>query len=223
MKRIMIVGSKAEEEEYKNYLQAFRSLGADPFLSLSLLDMKDADSVVLPGSLHDMNPVLWGEENQHANDVSNELDQIQWDIMKLAIPKKKPVLGICRGIQFINVYFGGTLVQDLPCGEKHKASDPENFHLLHNVKDGFMWELYGETCQVNSRHHQSVNRIGDGLLETAFWLGEDGYRVTETIRHEELPIFGLQWHPERMYLYGNEKQKETAEMLLRFFMKQMHE
>ena len=101
----MIVGSKAEEEEYKNYLQAFRSLGADPFLSLSFLDMKDADSVVLPRKPARYESCIVGRRNQHANDVSNELDQIQWDIRETGNPQKKPILGICRGIQFINVYF----------------------------------------------------------------------------------------------------------------------
>ena len=107
MKRIMIAGWLTPDEKYENYVEAMTRLGAEGFVSLKEEDLKEADGLILPGSFQDMNPKLWGAEDLHcSNDINDELDSIQWKLLKQAAADKKPVLGICRGMQFINVFFG---------------------------------------------------------------------------------------------------------------------
>ncbi|MGN0658876.1 MAG: gamma-glutamyl-gamma-aminobutyrate hydrolase family protein [Emergencia sp.] len=217
MKKIMIAGFETAGDKYDNYTQAFRMLGAEGFLSLSEDALETADALVLPGSRQDMNPALWGEEDQCSNDINDELDRIQWNLTDLAIDQGKPVLGICRGMQFINVYFGGTLIQDLPCAAYHRAGEPERYHDIYHMPGTFMERLFGAVSEVNTRHHQGLGLIGQNLEALSWWNdGEDS--VTEAIRHREYPMLGLQWHPERMLLYGDEGHRQDAEKLLRLWM-----
>ena len=192
-------------------------------------DLARADGLVLPGSSQDMNPSLWGEKDQCSNDINDALDEAQWTLMDLATGRADgaagkaegtrvlPVLGICRGMQFINVYFGGTLIQDLPCSGAHKMTVPEHYHQVFCGERSRLYSLLGAEPEVNTRHHQGVGRIGDGLQVEAVWHdGEDG--VVEAVAHALYPILGVQWHPEKMYLYGDETQKQDGEKLLRWWM-----
>ena len=216
MKKLMIAGLVTTDDDYLDYCKAFEQLGKEPFISLAGKDLAEADALILPGSGQDMNPKLWGEEDQCSNVINDELDGLQWALMDQAIAAKKPILGICRGMQFINVYFGGTLIQDLPCGNLHKMTTPENYHDVLHLPGTFMSELYGEISEVNSRHHQGVGRIGDPLQAVSLWNdGEDS--VVEAIACEASAILGLQWHPEKMFLYGNECQRDDAAKLFRCF------
>lgn len=215
MKKIMIAAAKTAIEEYKDYIEAFETLGAEPFLSLSEEDAEGADALVLPGSRQDMNPKLWGEEDQGSNDINDELDTAQLILMDFAMEHEMPVLGICRGMQFLNVYFGGTLIQDLPCAEAHKRREPELYHSVTHYRNTCMYALYGESSFVNTRHHQGVGRIGGGLQVVSFWNdGED--TVVEAIEMAESNgrILGVQWHPEKMYLYGDKEIREDGARLL---------
>lgn len=217
MKNIMIAGLVTEEDDYKDYYKTFERLGTRPFISLNPEDFDTSDVLVLPGSGQDMNPKLWGEEDQCSNDINDELDALQWELMDRAIAARKPVLGICRGMQFINVYFGGTLIQDLPCSKSHEMTKPEHYHDVIHLPETFMEDLFGEASEVNTRHHQGVGRVGDGLDVVSLWNdGEDS--VTEAIASEEYRVLGLQWHPEKMFLYGDQGHKEDAEKLLRHFL-----
>ena len=114
MKKPMIAGLVTADDDYKDYCKAFEELGQEPFISLNLQDLDLADALILPGSGQDMNPKLWGSEDQCSNDINDALDAAQWAPHGQRGEKGKPILGICRGMQFINVYFGGTLIQDLP-------------------------------------------------------------------------------------------------------------
>lgn len=215
MKKIMIAAAKTAIEEYKDYIKAFEDLGAAPFLSLSEEDAEGADALVLPGSRQDMNPKLWGEEDQGSNDINDALDTAQLILMDFAMEHEMPVLGICRGMQFLNVYFGGTLIQDLPCAEAHKRREPELYHSVTHYRNTCMYALYGESSFVNTRHHQGVGRIGGGLQAVSFWNdGED--TVVEAIEMAESNgrILGVQWHPEKMYLYGDKEIREDGARLL---------
>lgn len=217
MKNIMIAGLVTAEDDYKDYCETLEQLGAKPFISLDSGDFDGADVLVLPGSGQDMNPKLWGEEDQCSNDINDELDALQWNLMDRAIASGKPVLGICRGMQFINVYFGGTLIQDLPCSKSHEMTKPEHYHDVIHLPGTFMKDLFGEVSEVNTRHHQGVGRVGEGLDVVSLWNdGEDS--VAEAISSEEYRVLGLQWHPERMFLYGDQGHKEDAEKLFRYFL-----
>ena len=217
MKKPMIAGLVTADDYYKDYCKAFEELGQEPFISLNLQDLDLADALILPGSGQDMNPKLWGSEDQCSNDINDALDAAQWALMDSAVKKGKPILGICRGMQFINVYFGGTLIQDLPCSASHKAATPEQYHDVLHLPATFMEALYGETSEVNTRHHQGIGRIGENLQVVSIWNdGEDS--VVEAIACEQHSILGLQWHPEKMFLYGNENQRTDAKKLLQWFL-----
>lgn len=217
MKKVMIAAWVTPSDGYENYIKAVEALGCEAFISLNLEDLDQADGLILPGSPQDMNPKLWGAEDICSHDINDELDRIQWALMDRAIASDKPILGICRGMQFINVYFGGTLIQDLPNADEHKASDPERYHLLFTAEGTALFNLYGMMTETNSRHHQGVGCIGENLKVSAMWI-EDGGLVMEAIEHREYPIIGVQWHPERMALYGNEQQRADGEKLIRYWL-----
>lgn len=218
MKRVMIAAWITEDDKYENYPNAMKKLGAEGFISLNIDDLDDADALILPGSNQDMNPKLWGQENVCCNDINDELDEIQWKLLKKAAAQGKPVLGICRGMQFINVYFGGTLIQDLPSSDQHAGTTPETYHDIFTVQGTFMGDLYPIFTKVNTRHHQGVGSVGEMLLPTAVWTDEDDDMVLEAIQHRELPIYGVQWHPERMSLDENAEVQELGDRLLKWWL-----
>ena len=103
----------------------------------------------------------------------------------------QPVIGICRGLQVLNVYFGGTLRQHI---EGHSQIDGvDRLHAI-NTAPCLLRELYGTRCTVNSAHHQAVWRLGTGFQ--VFACAEDG--TVEAVGHRTLPVFAVQWHPERL-------------------------
>lgn len=217
MKKIMIAGVNAPGNRYGEIKETLKNLGADSFISLDIEDMDKADGLIFPGSFQDMNPALWGEENTCSNDINDQLDEVQLAMMKKAEEEKKPVLGICRGMQLINVYFGGTLIQDLSCSAAHCKENPEKYHRIYTVSHTFMEELFGDETSVNTRHHQGIGIIGKALLEAAFWSnGEE--RVPEAIVHKELPVTGVQWHPETMYADGKDMIKEDGGRIFKYFL-----
>ncbi|MDD4388862.1 MAG: type 1 glutamine amidotransferase [Bacilli bacterium] len=136
---------------------------------------------------YDIDPKYFGEENNGKSINCNlSMDKIDRQIVEHAKITKKPLLGICRGHQAINVFFGGTLYQDI--GDTHR-----------NIKEGHI--VYTETNRllpfntkiaVNSYHHQAINRIAPDFDVIA--RAEDG--TIEAIIHRHLPIIGIQWHPE---------------------------
>ncbi|MBQ7034180.1 MAG: gamma-glutamyl-gamma-aminobutyrate hydrolase family protein [Clostridia bacterium] len=119
-------------------------------------------------------------------------DRLELSCIHSFLKANKPILGICRGMQMLNVAFGGTLTQHLPTAHLHLAPGEEIFHGVRT--EGFMKKLYGRNLTVNSSHHQGVDRIGRGLIPAAW--ASDG--VVEAFYHERLPIIGVQFHPERM-------------------------
>ena len=154
----------------------------------------------------DIDPALYGEERHPAiEDAEPGRDEFELDLARRAVEANLPVLAICRGSQVLNVAFGGTLVQDIPTGVdstlKHAVREPKN-EMAHDVRvvpGSRLAQLLGEsiaadqTCRVNSRHHQSVARLGRGLEPSA--VAPDG--IVEAI---EAPgahfCIGVQWHPE---------------------------
>lgn len=217
MKKIMIVAWTTPDDQYENYGNALAQLGADSFISLCAEDLEKADGLILPGSPQDMNPKLWGAEDICSNDINDELDLLQWKLLEKAVSLGKPVLGICRGMQFINVFFGGTLIQDLPDAAFHKAGNPERYHPVYTAEGTALYALYGKMTETNTRHHQGAGLIGDALTVSAMWIA-DGGPVIEAVEHKELPIIGVQWHPERMALFGNVQQREDGKKLLNYWL-----
>lgn len=217
MKNVMIAAWITDDDKYEDYPEALKRNGAQSFISLNLKDYVKADALILPGSFQDMNPKLWGEENTHCHDVNDELDRIQWQLLEMAAKDKKPVLGVCRGMQFINVFFGGTLIQHLSSAKHHGKQIPERYHIVSTVRGTAMGNLYPGQTTVNTRHHQGVGIIGKGLKASALWtLGDD--TVVEAIEHQELPIIGLQWHPEKMCLAEDPVIQKSGDDLLKWWL-----
>ncbi len=198
----------------RNYMEAVQAAGGDPVL-LSLAQpaalkehLPGLDGFVLPGSPADVDPAEYGAAN-HGSSAPADPPRERTDraILNHALAEKKPVLAICYGCQLLNVYLGGTLIQDLrsETGTKiaHRKKDlavpPENDsrHEARFVQGSRLHSLANDTrAQVNSSHHQSIQKPGrnlrvtgeaeDGIVESVEWTGDANW------------VVGVQWHPERM-------------------------
>lgn len=189
--KIAIVGKKTETINYVNYV---KSLDLIPSVTMNLGEAAGCDALLLPGG-GDITPAFFGEKNHGSKNIDTELDIIQLQALDLAVRKQLPVLGICKGLQIINVGFGGTIIQDMPTAKRHRYDDGDKYHSTVITEGSWLHTLYGKDCTVNSAHHQSIGRLGNGL--TAVQLcPEDG--CIEAIVHSSLPIIGVQWHPERL-------------------------
>ena len=154
------------------------------------------DGILLSGG-GDVNPAHKGEEIEHLR------DQLELTLARLAIESPKPILGICRGLQVLNVAHGGTLIRDIatewPGALDHQGHDNESAELVHGVGVELGSLLYTLTrsrhLSVNSSHHQAVKEIAPGWRVAA--QAED--RVIEALELPGHPFaLGVQWHPERL-------------------------
>ena len=207
--------AEVNRPKIKNYEDAVRKAGGEPVL-LPLSNQAElattlptVDGFVLPGSPADVEPAEYGAVNRGlsapADAAREETDRA---ILKHALAEKKPVLAICYGCQLLNVYLGGTLIQDLraergtalPHRKKditpEPADDPR--HSASFDRDSRLAQISrGELGQVNSSHHQAIERPGknlrvtarasDGTIEGVEWTGDANW------------VTGVQWHPERMF------------------------
>lgn len=150
-------------------------------------NVKDYDGLVLPGGV-DINPALYHQKNTASVGINNQLDKMQYKILDKFVKAGKPVLGVCRGMQLINVYFGGTLRQNV---KGHRGLS----HPTTLQPDSWLYKAYGKNYKVNSWHHQAVDKVGKNLKVTQ---NADKDKGIEGIQHETLPIYGVQYHPEYM-------------------------
>lgn len=180
---------------HKNYADSIAAAGGLPLIPAfcgehaALADM--ADALLLSGG-RDIEPELMGCVRERCCGATDRWrDSMEWELMHEFVSRRKPVFGICRGLQFINAFFGGTLFQDLP--SRFGICHSETVHHVVAEQSSFLEELFSHEFVVNSFHHQSVDSLGEGLVITA----RDGV-VVEGLMHCELPISAVQWHPERM-------------------------
>ena len=175
------------EGDFPNYLKALDALGAEIVRD----DPADCAGLLLPGG-GDIDPALYGQENRGSVGIDAARDRRERELFEFFLARKRPIFGVCRGCQLINVLLGGTLHQDIP---GHRDERDDNFlHGSHTV-DPLLISLYGERFPINSTHHQAIDRLGEGLH--AVQWADDG--TIEAVRHESLPIFAVQWHPERLH------------------------
>jgi putative glutamine amidotransferase len=202
-----------------NYKNAMTELGAEPVVVDDLnCDPADYDGLLLPGGA-DVNPARYGMENTASAGIDDERDELQFTVLDRFAKAGKPVFGICRGHQVINVYFGGTLIQHLPTSDCHRrdpGSEQDKVHKNTAEAGSFAAELYGTEFYTNSAHHQAADRIGEGLR--VVMRAEDG--TVEALCHESKPVWSLQWHPERMCYAHHREDTVDGSIVLKFFVEQ---
>ena len=165
------------------------------------------DGIMLCGGM-DIHPIYYGEE-PHAKlaFVNSKEDEYQIKVTRMTLNLYKPILGICRGHQLLNVVCGGTLYQDMSevpkCTIKHDqiSKRHEPYHSINIVENTRLEEILGSSTLVNSLHHQCIKELGADLKVTAY--AKDG--VIEAIEMPERDfVMGFQWHPEEMAAHGDE-------------------
>lgn len=176
------------------YSQAITAAGGQPIGGYLPEPDLSCDGLLLCGG-GDILPALFGQENQGSDPPEPGRDELELPLAREFLRMKKPVMGICRGMQVINVALGGDLIQDLPAEIKPFHGGTHFVSHLVRARSGCLFEsLYGPVFPVNSFHHQAVGRLGRGLYPV-LW-SEGG--VVEGMLHESLPLLAVQFHPERM-------------------------
>lgn len=193
--RILVSTSKGQ---WVSYQQALRGAGALPVGGYCPEPDPSCDGLVLAGG-DDIDPSFFGQPNLGSKDIDLDRDRAELALAKAFADAGKPILGICRGHQVLNVAFGGDLIQDLgPVGNLFHRPSPgchwDKIHPIRTLPGSILHSLYGPTLVTNSSHHQAVDRLGDGFTATAW--SESG--VVEAMEHASLPILAVQFHPERM-------------------------
>ncbi len=194
MKKIFIYGETAE-----NYEKALSSAGGFAVVSKNAELLRECDGLLLPGG-GDISPCLYGSAEKRCFDVDLKRDCAEQYLIAIALSKKLPILGVCRGLQAINVYFGGTLCQKIDEAELHYSPLGDVFHTIALTEKGFLHEIYAENeILVNSAHRQCAKARGYGLSVCA--RAKDG--TVEALQNLQKKIIAVQFHPERMA--GGEK------------------
>lgn len=198
------------------YLDCITDAGGIPFvfpLNVEKSDLhrlyKLCDGILLTGG-HDVNPELYGEDKlAYCGKFNRQRDEIETYIFKQAYKDNKAMLGICRGIQLMNVLMGGTLYQDIEqelltdVRIKHQMEPPydRGVHKIRIVKGTPMYSLLKKPeITVNSYHHQAVKKCGNSLIPMAF--SPDGVVEAICCKRKKF-IWGIQWHPE--FFAGKDK------------------
>lgn len=190
------------------------------------------DGILLPGSNTDVDPQFYGEEPHHRlGTVIPEKDETDRLVLKAAEEYGLPVLGICYGMQALNVYRGGSLIQDIesqsPGSIKHEQGSPQD-RSSHSIKvdpESRLAKLptirgAQGRVRVNSSHHQALNELGSGLKATAW--SPDGIIEAVEDRDPERFVLGVQWHPE-LTAVKDPFSGEIFEMFIRECRKRMNE
>ena len=182
-------------ESLRNYTAAIYSAGGMPICSTDRADSALCGGLLLPGG----------------GDIGERLDEEEQKLIQSFVKSSRPILGICRGMQALNVFFGGDLCDRIP-GHQRPQGD-----LIHGtLAAGRLARLLGRCPAVTSNHHQSLRRIGRGLQVVQ--AAPDG--VVEAVEHCSLPILGVQWHPERQSFGLRRQDAADAAAVFTYFLSQ---
>lgn len=179
----------------ESYLRAFAPY---PIRCVMALDMKDIDALakecdglVLCGG-YDLHSIYFHQSlDSTALLYQRPVDLFDFYLLDAFVKAKKPIIGICRGFQIINIYFHGTLKQNI---DQHTHEESAHQHALHIERSSLFSMMYQEHTLVNSYHHQAVDKLGKSLIIQA--KAKDG--IIEAFTHTTLPIVAVQWHPEKL-------------------------
>ena len=188
------------------YVQSLKRAGAQTvWIELDDIDraVKEAlecDGLLLPGGA-DIDPALYGREpTEKCGKPNRARDEAEPRLLEAFLDSGKPILGICRGVQIMNVYFSGTLFQDIKESQRKNHSNflkrAGNAHTVTIAEGSILRGIFEtESEPVNSLHHQAIDKTGSGLTVSA--VSEDGF--VEGLEYAKHPFcVAVQWHPEHM-------------------------
>ena len=197
------------------YVRALKSCGAEVNFVKSTEEALKCDGILFTGG-SDITPSFYAEEKDNKCGKTNpKRDKLEKEIFDEFYKTGKPIMGICRGMQFINVCLGGKIYQDITDMQKEKHMDAKklfkNHHHVKIERDSFLYKLSGkEDILVNSTHHQAVKTLGENLKTAA--TSYDGFIESyESISHPF--CIGVQWHPEHIFKNDALQRKMIAEFV----------
>lgn len=215
-------GREDKHQDYYQWLKGFDNDIVITRLSETLGNEKDieqCDALVLSGGV-DINPALYGGNPDYSNKPkqwNDPRDSFEAAIFMTALDRGIPVLGVCRGMQLINVLQNGTLIQDLGTANKIHEGSPDKEHTIIVEKGSLLHSIAGaDSGMVNSAHHQAIDKLGGGLkinsrsasgtIEGIEWSDKAGKPF----------LLGVQWHPERMYVFNLQDSPLSSNIRSRF-------
>ncbi|MBP9779073.1 gamma-glutamyl-gamma-aminobutyrate hydrolase family protein [Candidatus Gracilibacteria bacterium] len=182
------------------YTEAVENAGGTPYIipcNVKNIDsyIESMDAFIFPGGI-DIDPAIYGEELNGSIGMVTKNDEFLLNFMQSIIESGKPILGICKGMQLMNIYFGGKLIQHLPNADFHDQYERqyESVDTAIVEMESFLHGVFStRELPINSLHHQAIATLGKDLKIVAM-SKFDG--TIEGIKHIHLPLYGVQWHPE---------------------------
>ena len=192
------------EKEVGPYLAALGAAGLNT-VSANASErprLREFEGLVLTGG-EDVDPAQYGEaRHPKTEDPDPERDELEKELLAEALELDLPVLAICRGLQLMNVFHGGDLIQHLDAVGRHQQSKGDRASTAHDIlvePGSLLYSIAGvRTWQVNSRHHQAAKRVGRDLVVTAIDAEDQTIEALE--RPDKRFVLGVQWHPENQAL-----------------------
>lgn len=230
-KTLIAISKASGSENYKKYIGATKHFDPEvEVIDLNTLDLETAintleevDGLILSGG-PDVHPDRYGKpQDTNRCSIDEKRDTLEFALIQKAIDLKLPILGICRGLQILNVALDGTLIIDIPTDKpsniihQSKNNDGKSIDVNHNInieKSTFLYNLTKlDSSEVNSNHHQGIDKISEKFKIVA--TSNDGIiEAIESNNLDELFIIAVQWHPERMD-YNSPMSKEVFEYFLK--------
>jgi Predicted glutamine amidotransferases len=217
-----------KEDKYEQYVRWIRSVdGSVDIQKLSheldnAQEIENLDGLLLSGG--DVDPRYYGRENHldKTNGVHEQRDEFEFSVIGRALDADRPILGVCRGMQLMNVYLGGSLTVDLASegfnDHTSPADDRGTMHGISVMPHSMLHALTGTTeTEVNTFHHQAVEKLGKGLMCSAI-SPDNVVEAGEWAMKDNMPFLMLvQWHPERL--------RETlfSQKLARLFLREVYQ
>lgn len=196
-------------EDVPPYRDAMLAAGLNPVVvsASDPVSLADVSGLLLMGG-EDVDPALYGEERHPETETPDpELDRVEQALLAEALDRDMPVLAICRGLQMVNVFHGGSLIQHLEPPERHRQRPDDKSLPAHEIviePQTLLFDIAGRReWRVNSRHHQAVKDLGRGLRVSAVDPHDGTVEALE--RPDKRFVLAVQWHPENQALTDPEQ------------------